>query len=331
MLERQDGSLVPDSGVYLRISVTDQCQLRCSYCRPGGGAGRPIARSERLRFEEIVSFVRAVACTQGISKLRLTGGEPLLRPGIVELIEMLAREGIPDLGMTTNGQLLARFAPRLARAGLSRVNVSLDTLDPASFRRITGGGVLDRTLSGIEAARVHGLTPIKINAVVMRGVNDHELADLAGWGIAQGVEVRFLELMPLGHARAGARELFVSSAEILSRLERALVVEQVAGRRPGQTCQELCVTDASGRRGIIGLISPQSHPFCGDCRRLRLTSAGELISCLASGQAVPIRPLLTPLSMDPQGPLARQLAQALESKTRFYPLAAQRLMVQVGG
>jgi len=132
-------------------------------------------------------------------------------------------------------------------------------------------------------------------------------------------------------ARAGARELFVSSAEILSRLERALVVERLVERRPGQTCQELSVTDASGRRGTVGLISPQSHPFCGDCRRLRLTSAGELISCLASGQAVPIRPLLSPTSVAMQGALAQKLTQALESKPRFYPLAAQRLMVQVGG
>ncbi len=277
---------------YLRISVTDRCNLRCIYCMPPEGVPwRP--HEEILRYEEIETIVRAAA-EIGISKIRLTGGEPLVRPGIVELVRMLARiPGIDDLAMTTNGILLADYADELAAAGLRRVNVSLDTLRPERFHAITRLGRLEDVLAGMEAARRAGLTPVKINTVVMRGMNDDEVVELARKTMEEGWNLRFIELMPVGNgvlAEGGWRERVVTAREIRGRVEAALgklePAKKAAGSGPAR-CYRL-----PGARGTLGFITPVSEHFCYHCNRLRLTADGQLRPCLLSDLEVDLR---TPL------------------------------------
>ena len=208
----------PSGPIALRVSVTDQCRSRCLYCTPAGGTPR-FAAKDLLRDEEIVRFVRVMKARFGLTKIRLTGGEPLDRPGIVRLAGMIADEGVGDLALTTNGRRLHEFAADLKQAGLRRVNISLNSLDPATFRAIAGGGEPAEALRGIDAALLAGLAPVKINVTVLRGMNDDEIANIARFGIALGAVVRFIELMPIGPAADRHRELFVPSDEVLRRLK----------------------------------------------------------------------------------------------------------------
>ncbi len=258
---------------YLRVSVTDRCNLRCTYCMPTEGITLH-NHEDILSFEEIAAVARAAAGL-GVRKVRLTGGEPLVRSGLHELVRALSRiDGLDDLSLSTNGTLLKHHAAGLKAAGLRRVNISLDSLRPDRFLRITRNGDLADALRGIEAAQEAGLVPIKINTVVMRGINDDEVMDIAALARIRGWSIRFIEKMPL----AGNESGYVSSAEVLEQLAPlgTLAPESHTFRNGPARCYSL-----SGA-GSIGFISPMSEPFCSTCNRLRLTSTGMLRPCLLS-------------------------------------------------
>ncbi len=268
----------------LRLSVTDRCNLRCLYCMPGAGPVF-VPRDRLLRFEELARVAR-VARRLGVRAVRITGGEPLLRRGLERLVEMLKRDaGVDDVALTTNALLLESAAEGLARAGLDRVNVSLDSLEGARFRRMTGRGRLDRVLAGIEAAERAGLHPIRINVVVVRGLNDDELDHWVDVVAQTGWTVRFLELMPVGRAGIDAfrRGWYVPVARLRDRLveRRGLQpCEAVAGNGPARYWR------VPGTQGVVGFITPLSEPYCTTCSRMRLDSTGVLRPCLASNVAV---------------------------------------------
>jgi len=266
---------------YLRISITDRCNLRCFYCMPEKGVPL-LPREHLLNYEEIARVVGA-AVGLGITKVRLTGGEPLARAGLVDMVSMLSRiEGLDDLSLTTNGLLLADFAPALKRAGLKRVNVSLDTFNPQRFHRITGGEGLEAVLKGIEAAKEAGLNPVKVNTVVIPGVNDDELLAF-GQRSLEGWHVRFIELMPFGQA-GGLPTLYVS--KMVSQLEEAFGPLALAINRGGGPARYFRLP---GAKGTIGFISPISQHFCFACNRLRLTAEGKLRPCLLQETEVDLR------------------------------------------
>lgn len=287
----QEGLLVDSFGRridYLRISLTDACNLRCVYCMPEDIRFRP--RSQLLQDEEILAIVR-VAAELGTTKIRLTGGEPTVRPGVVELVRAIAHTpGIQQVAMTTNGLLLAELAEPLAQAGLQRLNVSVDTLDPDKFRRITRWGDLRRVWDGIAAAEAAGLNPLKLNAVVTRGFNDDEVVPLARLTIDRPWHIRFIELMPLGSVAEFQQEAVVSSAETKALIEAQLgplyPVPGYDGRDPARPYR------LAGAQGQIGFISTVTEPFCAGCNRYRLTADGKLRLCLLRDREVD---LLTPL------------------------------------
>jgi len=236
-------------------------------------------RANILSFEEIERTVRLFVGL-GIQKIRLTGGEPLLRQEIEKLVERLAQiDGIQDLAMTTNGFLFQQKGAALRDAGLRRISFSLDSLDAANFRKITGADGLGELLASIRLAQELGLHPIKVNAVIIRGVNDHEIEDLARFGHEQGVSFRFIEFMPLDSARAWLRELVVPGAEILRRLQARFDLQPVTSKNPSETARRWTFPDG---RGEIGIIAPVSEPFCGHCNRIRITADGKIRTCLFS-------------------------------------------------
>jgi len=296
---------------------------------PVGGVSK-VPHTDILRFEEILRFVDVLREHFGLTKVRLTGGEPLVRPGLTDLVGMLADAGVQDIALTTNGQRLAHMAAPLKRAGLCRVNVSIDSLDPATFRSITRGGDLGRTLAGVDAALRHGLGPVKTNTVVMRGVNDREVETLMRFGLERGCHVRFLELMPIGCAQRLFDRMYVPSGEVLSQL-RAHVRLVPLGHEPGATSRDFSVRDSAGRRGIVGVISPESRPFCRGCTRLRLTSTGRLVSCLARGEGPDVRALLRRDTPETRRALRHVIAAALRGKQTREVFDTARPMVQTGG
>ncbi len=279
---------------YLRISVTDRCNLRCVYCMPPEGVvWQP--REEILRYEEIVQVVRA-AVGLGLRKLRLTGGEPLVRADLPELVAALASiPGVEEISLTTNGVLLSSLAEPLAEAGLARVNVSLDTLQAARFARITRFGRLDQVWRGIQAAERAGLTPIKLNMVVIRDLNEDEIEDFARLTLSRPWNVRFIELMPIGNEgdwgedfpAAGKR--FVPVREMRERLAALGELTAVNGLRGNGPAQ---IYQLPGAVGTIGFINPVSQHFCDDCNRLRLTADGRLRPCLLKDGEVNLIPAL---------------------------------------
>jgi cyclic pyranopterin phosphate synthase len=303
---------------------------------PAGGVRR-VKRDALLAFEEIVSFVRILKSRFGLSKIRLTGGEPLVRPGIIDLVAMLADEGVPDLALTTNAQFLAPLAPDLKRAGLGRVNISLDTLDPLVYWWLTRGRDLRLVLEGIHAAKAAGLQPVKLNAIVLRGVNDsdRELAGLVRYAARAGCEVRFLELMPIGPAAAKHEEWFVSSAEVRRRLSHTFDLRPssgcTTGGRPGGTSRDYLARDEGGWESMVGFISSCTSPFCGGCNRLRLTATGRLVGCLARSEGLDLRPLLRGEGPGVERQLAEAVEGALDLKRRTRRFARQEMMVKVGG
>ncbi len=278
---------------YLRVSVTDRCNLRCVYCMPPQGIPL-LPRAALLSYEEIYIVVEA-AVELGITKVRLSGGEPLVREGIASLVKRLSSlSGIEDLSLTTNGILLAQFAAALRQAGLRRVNISLDTLDRRKFQQITGYDRLGEVLQGIEAARTVGLEPVKINMVVMRGVNDDELTAFARLSQTKGWHVRFVELMPFVQAIEGRGltsdllppSAFMSAQEIRQRLAPLGVLEPCLppmGNGPAK------YYSLSGAEGTIGFITPISEHFCFGCNRLRLTAEGKLHPCLLADEEIDLR------------------------------------------
>ncbi|GAB4408511.1 MAG: GTP 3',8-cyclase MoaA [Anaerolineae bacterium] len=274
----------------LRISVTDRCNFRCAYCMPEQVYGehyRFLPKGDLLTFEEIVRVARLMIGL-GARKIRLTGGEPLVRQQIERLVEQLAAlEGLQDLAMTTNGYLLAEKAAALRDAGLHRVTVSLDSLDDAVFRRMNGGrsGVAP-VLEGIAAAERVGLTPIKINTVVQRGVNDHTLLDLARYCREHGYIARFIEYMDVGNLNGWRREDVVPAAEIVERIDAVWPLEPIPSNYPGEVANRFRYRDGGGE---IGVIASVTQPFCGDCTRLRLSPEGQLYTCLFGAHGTDLR------------------------------------------
>ena len=266
---------------YLRVSVTDLCNLRCVYCMPPQGVCKR-RHGDILSFEEIEEIVRA-AVELGVNKIRLTGGEPLVRRGIADLCRRLgAIQGVEDLSMTTNGVLLPPLAKELYAAGLRRINISLDTLDAEKYCALTRGGDLAEALAGIRAAAEAGMSPIKLNAVLIGGLNDDEIPALADLTRQYPVEVRFIELMPMGCAHAFGPEAY---------LPNSVVLERVPGLQPEGASGVAKLYRLPGAPGRVGLISPLSCAFCGRCDRLRLTADGKLKPCLHSGDEIPLRDL----------------------------------------
>jgi GTP 3',8-cyclase len=272
---------------YMRVSVTDRCNLRCVYCMPSGGL-KFLEHKDILRYEEITRILR-VAVDTGVRKVRITGGEPLMRKNITGFIKMIKNiGGIHQLSLTTNGILLERYADELADAGLDRVNVSLDSLKPERYMEITRGGELEAVLRGIEAAGRAGLTPIKINMVPIRGLNDDEIGDFAKITLSAPYQVRFIEFMPFVTEDMWNREKFISSGEIQFALEQigTLIPVQMKKAGPAQYFR------FDGAAGVIGFISPISNHFCRECNRLRLTADGKLRPCLFSETEIDLKSTL---------------------------------------
>lgn len=305
---------------YLRLSVTDLCNCRCVYCMGENGVPR-LPHSAILSFEEIEEIVRA-AVSLGVTKVRLTGGEPLVRRGIDELVRRLRGiEGVEELAMTTNGARLAEYAARLKSAGLDRLNVSLDTLDPEKFRRITRIGELRDTLDGLDAARRAGFERIKLNTVLMGGVNDDEIAEIAALAKDGAFDVRFIELMPIGECTDWDRRRFLPAERVLDYLPKG-------ERVPSDGVAELW--RPAGFRGTVGLIRPLSHRFCADCDRIRVTADGCLKPCLHSAREIPLR--------GKHGEaLVRTIAEGMQTKPREHHMAdghaseSRRGMNRIGG
>ena len=279
---------------YLRISVTDRCNLRCVYCMPEEGVSL-MPHSDILSYEEIYTVVKAAA-EMGINKVRLTGGEPLVRVGLPELVKMLASiDTIDDISLTTNGVLLSQNAAELKRAGLNRVNISLDSLKPDRFRQMTRCGNLADTLEGIEVARAVGLNPVKINVVVVAGVNDDELLDFAARTVSDGWHVRFIELMPVNGEEPVTSKL-VSVSDMKRRLDPLGKMEPCRVSVGNGPAKYFRLPDAAG---TIGFITPVTEHFCYQCNRLRLTADGKLRPCLLSEEEIDLRePLRSGASAD---------------------------------
>jgi len=274
----------------LRISVMDRCNFRCPYCMPRETfheSYRFLKSSERLDFTEILRLSR-VFVRAGVKKLRITGGEPLLRPNLADLIGDLTQlPGIEDIALTTNGMLLAKYATELKAAGLNRITVSLDTLDPEVFTKMSGGfGGVGEVLEGIEAARRAGLAPIKINTVVQRGVNDHTLMDLLAHFRGTGVIVRFIEYMDVGTRNHWNPVLVVPSRELAARIHARWPIEPRDREYRGEVAERHVYSDGAGE---IGFISSVSQPFCGDCSRARISSDGSFYTCLFATQGTDLR------------------------------------------
>jgi len=274
----------------LRISVTDRCNFRCSYCMPGeifGESYEFLPRAEILRFEEIERLVRLMA-PLGVQKLRITGGEPLLRHELPELITRLAGvPGVEDLALTTNATLLPKLAAPLREAGLGRLAVSLDSLDEEVFLAMNGGKLgVARVLEGVRAAEQAGFTPVKLNCVVQRGVNDHTLIDLAGHFKGSGHIVRFIEYMDVGTRNGWELEHVVPADELARVLDEAFGIEPIDPNYPGEVAQRWRYTDGSGE---IGIIASVTQPFCRGCTRTRLTTDGQLVTCLFASQGTDLR------------------------------------------
>lgn len=330
---------------YLRVSVTDRCNLRCGYCVPPEGAA-PFCPEEILMDEEILTVLR-VARELGITHVRVTGGEPLVRKGIVPLVKAIKATGFPDVSMTTNGALLAEYAADLKEAGLDRVNISLDSLRPSTYRTITGNGKLEDVLEGIRSALSAGLHPVKINVVPMKGTNESEIPDLAGLSVDSPLHVRFIEVMPVGPALGSsgvpAKDIV---AEIKKRWGQLVPIPGPVGAGPAKSFR------IHNAKGTVGIISAMSSPFCDECNRLRLTSDGRLRPCLSLDTEIDIKSILR--TKDPDAPktdcdaserdlvipkiedgLRKAFGQALELKPKCHDFYGShtnhRPMCQIGG
>jgi len=324
---------------YLRISITDKCNLRCIYCMPADGV-TPARHSDILRYEEIIRVAEAAA-RLGVRKIRLTGGEPLVRKNVAFLISSLRNiAGIEDMSLTTNGILLGQHAQTLADAGLGRVNISVDSLLPQRYREITRGGDLDTVLAGIQAAEQAGLRPLKINMVPMRGMNEDEILDFAKITIATERHVRFIECMPAGSVNFWEPGTYMTTDEIRGMIETLGPLSPVKVRTNGPSKYYRL----PGARGVIGFISALTHHYCEDCNRLRLTADGMLRPCLFSETEIDIRSairtgapdeeierlLRLSIAVKPQGHMLGSLSYP-SSAPRISPHAIKRPMSRIGG
>jgi cyclic pyranopterin phosphate synthase len=304
----------------LRISVTDRCNLRCTYCMPEEVTF--LDRGELLTFEEIARFV-AVATTLGIDKVRLTGGEPLMRRDLPTLVRMLCKiEGIRDVGLTTNGLLLAEQAQPLWDAGLRRINVSLDTLDPDRFQQVTRRAGLERVIAGVLAAKKAGFEPVKVNAVSMRGLTEHEVLPLARFAREHALEMRFIEYMPIG-ADHWERDKVYFAHEILEQLETLAPLVPAEEYDPRAPAMEFRYTDGGGRVGIIASVS---RPFCARCNRVRLTADGKLRNCLFALDEVDVKQLLRGGAADADAQIADIIVRNVATKWEGHEINTARFI-----
>ena len=316
----------------LRISVTDRCNIRCFYCMPAENV-EFMDRSELLTFEEIERFVR-VAVPLGLKRIRLTGGEPLVRRNLHILVQKLAAiEGIEDIGLTTNGILLADQARGLFEAGLRRINVSLDALDPQKFEKITRRQGYEQVIAGIQAAQAAGFDPVKVNAVAVRGLTEDEVVPFGHFARRTGVEIRFIEFMPLDADNAWQREKVLFAHEIVERLEREIMpLVPRTQHDPHAPASEFVFADGIGK---IGFISSVSRPFCMSCDRFRITADGKLRNCLFSLEETDVKALLRTGASDAE--IARAIRDSIAAKKEGHEINTarfiqpQRPMYSIGG
>ena len=326
----------------LRISVIDRCNFRCPYCMPKDTYGDDyqfLPPADYLSFAEVTRLVRLFVA-HGVTKVRLTGGEPLLRPGLAELIAALTRiPGIEDIALTTNGFLLAEHAAALSAAGLRRVTVSLDSVDPEVFARMNGLGIpIDRVLAGIDRARAAGLAPIKLNAVVQRGINDHTVLDLVRRFAGEPVAIRFIEYMDVGNRNGWDPAGVVPSAELKAAIEEEFALQPVAAGYRGEVAQRYRI---AGTATEVGFVSSISQPFCSDCSRARLSTDGHFYTCLFAWQGTDLRTPLRGGASDQElaallgGVWRRRVDRYSEERaevTRFKGNRARKIeMFQIGG
>jgi len=307
---------------YLRISVTDLCNLRCKYCMPENGVLKK-QHTDILSVEEIEEIVR-VAASLGVNKVRITGGEPLVRNGILEICKKIgAIDGLKEICITTNGVLLGDMAKDLKAAGVTRVNISLDTLDPIKFKQITRSGELSDVMKGIEAARVEGLLPLKINTVLIGGFNDDEISDFVEMTRNEEIDVRFIELMPMGESAEWDSKCFIPASRVLE-------MEKQLEPLPNEGASVETLYHIPGYKGRIGLINPLSHPFCQECNRIRVTADGKLKTCLHSAEEIELRGLSAEALKDRivSAVMNKPLRHYLNENTRSESI---RNMFQIGG
>lgn len=298
----------------LRISVTDRCNFRCTFCMPADRKYNFLPRPHILTFEEVTRLAR-IFVAMGVEKIRLTGGEPLLRSEIEKLIAALAAiDGVDDLALTTNAFLLTDKAQMLRDAGLGRVTVSLHSLDEEIFARVNGlGHPLAKVLAGIESARRAGLDPVKLNVVVMQGVNDHEIVDLARYGRDHGCVVRYIEYMDVGTVNRWDADKVVSARQIIERIDAVFPLEATEKVRPGEVAQRYRYRDGGGELGVITSVT---QPFCGDCSRVRMSAEGQVFTCLFSNQGHDLKTLLRGGASDEE--LTGRLRQIWSGRTDRY-------------
>ena len=276
---------------YLRVSITDRCNLRCTYCRPKEGISLK-GHADILRYEEILRVVSQTV-KMGLIKVRLTGGEPLVRRGFVEFAGNLKKiKGLQDISLTTNGILLAQYAEDIFRAGITRINISLDSLDKEKYFQITRGGNLDDVFRGIAAAEKAGFAPIKINTVLMKGFNDNEALDFVRLALSKPFQVRFIEMMPVSEVSAGRSADFLPTRQLLETINRRFRLEPLAGKKNKSDGPARLYKMKDGL-GEIGFINPVSDHFCSTCNRLRLTADGKLRACLLNDVEIDLREALS--------------------------------------
>jgi cyclic pyranopterin phosphate synthase len=305
---------------YLRISITDRCNLRCIYCMPSQGA-LLLPHSDILTYEEILRTVR-VAAGLGVRKIRITGGEPLVRKNLPWLIASLKTiPGIEDISLTTNGILLAEMIDELASAGLTRINISIDSLKPDRYAEITRGGDLAKVIAGVERAGQLGVHPIKINMVPIRGLNDDEILTFAALTMRERYDVRFIEFMPTGANYYWSPERVVATDEIMQRVQELGVLSPVRHRKDGPARY----FSLEGSLGVLGFISPISHHFCSSCNRLRLTSDGKLRPCLFSETEIDLKSAMRRGAPDSE--IERLLRLAVEVKPQAHTLNSSPIVV----
>ena len=294
----------------LRVSLTDRCNLRCTYCMPAEGLDW-LPRAELLTDDEIIRLVRIAVCRLGVTEIRLTGGEPLLRPGLPGLVERVAAlRPRPEISLTTNGIGLARLAQPLRTAGLDRLNVSLDTVSPEVFKQLSRRDRLADVLAGLAAAARAGLTPVKVNAVLMRGVNDHEAPALLRFCLEHGYRLRFIEQMPLDAQHGWSRADMVTADEIMALLSAGFTLRPDDATDRGSAPAEVFLVD--GGPATVGVIASVTRPFCGSCDRVRLTADGQVRNCLFAREESDLRGLLRAGASDDE--VARSWERAVAGK-----------------
>ena len=299
---------------YARISITDRCNLRCKYCMPEEGVTKKEC-GEILRVEEFVSIAKALI-ELGIDKIRLTGGEPLVRKGLLDLTEQIGRlPGLKDFSLTTNGILLPLYAQSLKETGIRRINISMDTLDSEKYREITRGGVLGQAFMGLDTALDLGFDQVKVNSVLIKGFNDHEIRDFVMMTMDRPIDVRFIELMPFEGQQEFALGKFISGLEVLKRCPELVPEKSDDLSAPAKYYR------IPGAKGRVGLIEPMSHLFCDHCNRIRITADGCALPCLHSRQEFDLKPVIS----DPNA-LQAAIVEAISAKPMTHKLGEGELM-----